>query len=155
MVIRAEQAKCYIRSKRFLPFLTFLCLLPGHSSPKMCGFLSVWRFLLSFVYRHPLLTRFMVSCHLAPPPASLVIPSYLLAETMCHQGNTLARVKEQESRQGCCAVQSQNCRDQRPGSSAGNFREVNTSEAISPGSGWNRYMGTQAIVIITVIHCRG
>ena len=84
------------------------------------------------VYRHPLSTRFTVSCHLAPAPASLLIPGYLPAVTMVsprkHTGTG-------ENRRGCCMVQSQNCRDQRPGSSAGNFREVNTSEAISPGSG--------------------
>ena len=34
---------------RFLPFSTCLCLLPRHLSPKMYGFLSVQRLLLSFV----------------------------------------------------------------------------------------------------------
>ena len=93
------------------------------------------------VYRRPLSTRFTVSCRLAPAPASLLIPSYLPAVQWCHQGNTLARVKEQENRRGCCVAQSQNCRDQRPGSSVGNFREINTSEAISPGSGLEQVHG--------------
>ena len=41
---------------------------PRYLSPKICGFLSVWRFLLFFAYRGPLFTRYMVSCHLAHGP---------------------------------------------------------------------------------------
>ena len=38
-----------LRCRRILPFPTFLCLSPRILSLKMCGFLSVWKFLLSFV----------------------------------------------------------------------------------------------------------
>ena len=48
----------------------------------MCGFLSVWRFLLFFAHGPLLFTRCMVSCHLVRAPLSLLISSYLPVLTL-------------------------------------------------------------------------
>ena len=49
----------------------------GPSSPKIGVFLLVWRLLLSLsVHRPPLITRGVVSSHLAPDPISLLKSSY-------------------------------------------------------------------------------
>ena len=50
IVMRTSWAKVTFRSWRFPPFPIFLCLPPECLSPKMCGFLSVQRFLLFFVF---------------------------------------------------------------------------------------------------------
>ena len=70
-------------SRLFPPF--FVCLQDTYH-PKMCGFLSVWRFLLSFVCpRTPAVYKmrgFLPSG--ACPPLSLLIPSYLPPVTHRH-----------------------------------------------------------------------
>ena len=67
---------------RFTPLFTSLCF-QGTYHHKMCAFLSVWRFLLFFICPWtPLFTWCVVSCHMAPCPLSLLIPSYLPAVTI-------------------------------------------------------------------------
>ena len=66
---------------------TFLRLPPGHLSPKMCGFLSVWRFLLFFVCPLDLPcclydAWFPATWPHAHAPLSLCTPSYLSAPTV-------------------------------------------------------------------------
>ena len=69
-------------TRRFPPFPTFLCVLPERSSPKMCCFPSLWRFLLFFAYGPLLLARCMISCYL--PPFALLISSFLPAVTSAY-----------------------------------------------------------------------
>lgn len=65
-------------SPLFLPF--FVCLQDTYY-PNMCGFLSVWKFLLFFAHGPLLFASCVVSCRLAPVPLSLFICSYLPAVT--------------------------------------------------------------------------
>lgn len=81
-----NKQKVTFRCCRFLPFPTFLCLPPGHLSPKICGFLLVWSFLLSLsAHGHGCLHEgHMVSCYLACAPPSLLTPSFLPAGNSSH-----------------------------------------------------------------------
>ena len=42
IVMRYNEQQFTFRHRKFPPFLTFLCPLPWHLSPKRCSFLSVW-----------------------------------------------------------------------------------------------------------------
>ena len=69
-----------LEGTRFLPFRIYLCLLPRHLSPKMYGFLSVQRLLLSFVCpRTPTVYHLHDFLPPGPTPISLLIPSHLPA----------------------------------------------------------------------------
>lgn len=72
-----------LEGTRFLPFRIYLCLLPRHLSPKMYGFLSVQRLLLSFVCpRTPTVYHLHDFLPPGPTPISLLIPSHLPAGTV-------------------------------------------------------------------------
>ena len=62
-----------LRCRGFLPFPTFLCLSPRISSLKMCGFLSAWKFLLSFVCLWT--SALYKMCGFQPPGPCLYLPT--------------------------------------------------------------------------------
>lgn len=93
--MRTQWAKVYIWMQEiaaFPHFLFFVCDWGGYLSPQICGFLSVWRFLLSFVCLWAsAVYKMYISYHLPPSPISLLIPrlnsssSYPSAVTVEHE----------------------------------------------------------------------
>ena len=75
--------------QRFAPFSTSLVYLQGTYHPQMCGFLSIWKFLLFYVC--PQTPTLYKICGFLPPgpwpPFSLLIANYLAAVTIGGRGN--------------------------------------------------------------------